>query len=391
MRKFKLPGVQDLTKHQEMALGYPDQGQHLVIGGPGTGKTVVMVMRAIDLQRNGGNYVFLVYNHMLHQASQQMAGEWIESSTWVSWFYKLFYSLTGEYVPEVRSYSPNWGECVRRIEKDRNLLSKVKQRGRNKILLIDEGQDMPPGFYWTLTRFGYENFFIAADQNQQINVDENSSRRDLEDALALDTSDVIELRRNFRNNYAVARLARAFYTGDRASPPPKLPKPKGQLHVPKLYVFKDRKGVKKSISKAIIKLFQQDNRRLIGVFAPNERLRQKYLDKLEKICNSLSGNSPKIYTYSHGMQPNVQFNRGGIVVLNAQSCKGLEFDIVVLVDINGHYVLRENTDEIRKLFYVMVSRARDQVFMIIKDGPNSIQNILPKDQNVLQWDRKTFG
>ena len=391
MRKFKLPGVQDLTKHQEAALGYPDQGQHLVIGGPGTGKTVVMVMRAIDLQRKEGKYIFLVYNHMLHQASQQMAGVHFVSSTYKKWFYRLFYRLTGQYAPQVRDYSPDWKKCVGIVESNKHFLSTVRRLSKDAVLLIDEGQDMPPGFYWALTRFGYENFFIAADQNQQINVDENSSRRDLEDALALDTSDVIELRRNFRNNYAVARLARAFYTGDRASPPPKLPKPKGQLHVPKLYVFKDRKGVKKSISNAIVKLFQQDNRRLIGVFAPNDMLRQKYLNKLEKICNSLGENSPQIYTYRHGMQPNVQFNQGGIVVLNAQSCKGLEFDIVVLVDINGHYVLRENTDEIRKLFYVMVSRARDQVFMIMKDGLNSIQNILPKDQNVLQWDRKTFG
>jgi acyl carrier protein len=42
-----------------------------------------------------------------------------------------------------------------------------------------------------------ENFFVVADQNQQI-TEENSSHDELKDVLGLDSSDVIELKENWR-------------------------------------------------------------------------------------------------------------------------------------------------------------------------------------------------
>jgi hypothetical protein len=38
-REFNLPGIQDLSKEQEDVRARPKQGQHLIIGGPGTGKS----------------------------------------------------------------------------------------------------------------------------------------------------------------------------------------------------------------------------------------------------------------------------------------------------------------------------------------------------------------
>ena len=35
-RRFQLPGIQDLSKEQERVRALPFEGQHLVIGGPGT-------------------------------------------------------------------------------------------------------------------------------------------------------------------------------------------------------------------------------------------------------------------------------------------------------------------------------------------------------------------
>ena len=34
-RKFELPGIQDLTKEQELIRALPKAGQHLIVGGPG--------------------------------------------------------------------------------------------------------------------------------------------------------------------------------------------------------------------------------------------------------------------------------------------------------------------------------------------------------------------
>ncbi len=96
-------------------------------------------------------------------------------------------------------------------------------RPQTPFPVIDEGQDMPLQFYNAPESPGFNRFFIVADQNQQI-TDNNSSRKEIADCLAVEASEVIELRQNYRNSYPVARLAREFYTGDPASPPPDLPK-----------------------------------------------------------------------------------------------------------------------------------------------------------------------
>ncbi len=387
-RKWKLPGVQDLTKDQEAALAYSSKGQHLIIGGPGTGKTVVMVMRAIQLQKKNAEHVFLVYNHMLHQASQQMAGERFESSTYKSWFCRKFWEITGKFVPKQENapsdWPPtDWEACMRETNE---ISTKTTSLNKKEFLIIDEGQDMPPGFYHTLIGLGYENFFIAADQNQQIHANKNSSRQDLEDALAIDTEEVIELKYNFRNNYGIARLARAFYTGDPASPPPELPEHKGSIHAPILYTFEHQQPkIYVKIARSLIRLFLRDPKKLIGVITPKHHVRETYLNALKEATNLHNENSIPIYTYDSKNKQAVRFYQGGIVVLNAQSCKGLEFDTVVLADIDEHFIRPNDQDATKKLFYVMVSRARDNILLLMKrDGSRRIDDLLPKNQEVLQ-------
>ena len=79
------------------------------------------------------------------------------------------------------------------------------------------------------------------------------------------------------------------------------------------------------------------------------------------------------------------FDEGGVLVINAQACKGLEFDTVVLADIDEHYIPRADPDVARRLFYVMVARARERVFMFMKrNDRNEIERILPADPNLLR-------
>ena len=94
---------------------------------------------------------------------------------------------------------------------------------------------------------------------------------------------------------------------------------------------------------------------------------------------------PTIETYHRKNRVEVAFDEGGILVINAQACKGLEFDTAVLADIDEHFVRRSDSDIARRLFYVMVARARERVFMFMKrNGRNDIERILPPDHNVLR-------
>ena len=380
-RKFELPGIQDLSKEQEAARALPKEGQHLIVGGPGTGKSVLALIRARRHQRERGDYLFLVFNHLLNRASDQLFGSGLVGRTWDSWFRGIFRELAGQTVP-VRE--PNSGgyreidwacveEFVRALPDD--------ETSRQPFLVIDEGQDMPPEFYNALVSLGFDRFFVVADQNQQI-TDANSSRKDIADCLGIEATDVIELRQNHRNNYPVARLAREFHTGDPASPPPELPEPAPGA-VPLLYSY-EQSGLS-TVAQGILRLADRDPRKLIGVIAPNNQARERYLEALRSVEVRLDNPRPTIETYHRENRAEVAFDEGGILVINAQACKGLEFDVVVLADIDEHFVRRRDPNDARRLFYVMVARARERVFMFIKrGGRKDILRILPTDRDVLR-------
>lgn len=77
-------------------------------------------------------------------------------------------------------------------------------------------------------------------------------------------------------------------------------------------------------------------------------------------------------------------------MINAQACKGLEFDTVVLADIDQHRMMDTDRDRTRKLFYVMVSRARHRVAMFMnRNGNPAIEAILPKDPSILRCEDVT--
>ena len=380
-RKFELPGIQDLSKEQEAARALCKKGRHLIVGGPGTGKSVLALIRARRHQRDRDDFLFLVFNHLLNRASDQLFGSGLVGRTWDSWFRGIFRKLAGQAVP-VRE--PNDGGFKEidwaRVEEIVNAMPD-DETPRPPFLVIDEGQDMPREFYNALVRLGFDRFFVVADQNQQI-TDANSSRKDIQDCLVIETNKVIELRQNYRNHYQVARLANAFYTGDPASPPPDLPVP-ALGTVPVLYSYEQEKL--DAVAQDILRLADRDPRQLIGVIAPNNRVRERYLDMLRSVEVRLDNPLPTIETYHRENRAEVAFDEGGILVINAQACKGLEFDTVVLADIDEHFVRRSDPDIARRLFYVMVARARERVFMFRKhNGCNDIERILPPDHNVLR-------
>ena len=387
-RKFELPGIQDLSKEQEEARALPKHGpqqeglQHLIIGGPGTGKSVLALLRARRHHRDGDDYLFLVFNHLLNRASGQLFGDGLTSRTWIGWFLSTFEEMTGAPVPRLKSGNDGFREIDwAGADEVIRALPPAKESRESPFLVIDEGQDMPREFYSALVNLDFDRFFVVADQNQQI-TEANSSLKDIADCLAIEAADVIELRHNYRNSYPVARLARAFHTDDPASPPPELPK-SAPGAVPLLYAYEQ--GNLGAVAQGILRLADRDPRKLIGVIAPNNGVRERYLEALRSVEVRLDNPRPTIETYHRENRAEVAFDEGGILVINAQACKGLEFDIVVLADIDEHYFRRRDPDVARRLFYVMVARAKEQVFMFMKRGAHTdVERILPEDRNVLR-------
>lgn len=392
-RSFELPLFNNLNKDQLKAIHLPKDGTHLVIGGPGTGKSVAALLRVREhhAQKKNNDYCFLVYNYLLHEASQQLLGSDLESARWITWVKNLFHEMSNRPVKLLngKSWDIDWRDIEDWIN-DQETLPKP----RFTHLVIDEGQDMPPAFYNTLVNLGIMSFYVVADQNQQI-TNENSSRKELEDALVIDPENVIELKINYRNTYPIARLAREFYTGDPASPPPDLPLKGSSVSTPMLIEYGEANGF--DLQKALERiLIMSDNNptKLIGILTPNSKVRSSYVFLLREISKQISlDHEPRIVTYApsgngRGIE-DCSFAEGGIFVINAQSCKGLEFETVFIVDINDFPYWQAIEDEQKRLFYVMIARAREKVFILKKEGSCKIEAILPQDTSILErWPKR---
>jgi DNA helicase II / ATP-dependent DNA helicase PcrA len=381
-RNFELPGIHELSKEQEAARMLKNEGRHLIIGGPGTGKSVVALMRARRHHRAKEDYVFLVYNRLLHQASRRLFGEKLASQTWKSWFGGKFREMTGQALTLLPSEQQgDW----RDIDWDRVLGLVRPAKGDLPFLIIDEGQDMPPEFYKALIGLGFRDIYVVADQNQAIVEGQNSSRQDIEDALVIAPNNVLELRTNYRNSYTTARLAREFYTGDPASPAPELPSNQRSAKRPVLVEYGTGKKLHfQAIVRRILKTADRGPSKLIGVICPNNQVRERYIKALNSAKPQLDNGKPHIQTYKSGDRAELSFDKGGIMVINAQSCKGLEFDTVLLADIDQHWCRAENMEEQKRLFYVMVARAKERVVILRnadKDCP--VEPILPTNPEIL--------
>lgn len=385
-RTHSLPRVDQLTKDQEEARALPMRDQHLVVGGPGTGKSVVALMRAQRLARNEKDYLFLVYNWLLNWAGGQLVND-LKKATWDSWFRGVYNQHTGEQIPCIEPKTPggyrpiDWAQTLKKCKEfsssDRDLT----------FLVIDEGQDMPPAFYQSLFELGFENFYVVADQNQRI-TEVNSSRKDLVEQLLIKHEDVLELNTNFRNSYSTAALARHFCPNDPASPKPDLPEQNDSVEAPIFFEYENTQL--DAVFRRILKLVDRDPRTLVGVITPNDTVRVNYVNRLTSVTVSLDNPRCLVQTYSSGQREEVRFDQGGVIVINQQSCKGLEFDFVVLPDIDQYWQDENDPDDLKRRFYVMVSRAKRRVIMLrekLKTG--AIDDILPKDERLLQrWPKE---
>jgi DNA helicase-2/ATP-dependent DNA helicase PcrA len=257
------------------------------------------------------------------------------------------------------------------------------------FLIIDEGQDMPKPFYHALEELGFEHFFVVADQNQQI-TEQHSTVKEIANALAKDPKDRIELEENYRNSYPVARLALAFCVDDPASPCTKLPSPERSATTPILADYGP--GCQWDFDEVVVRILKaadRDPAQLFGIITPDNEARVRWLNALRSKPVVLDHGRPRIVTYAAGDdQGDHRFAEGGLFVINAQSVKGLEFDFVILADIDRFRCRPEDKnqmDDMRRRFYVMVSRARERLVMLRQSGsPCPVEAILPTDPDVLR-------
>ncbi|MEU2398384.1 AAA family ATPase [Streptomyces pseudogriseolus] len=332
----------DLAPAQRYALdGLPFDGNHLVSGPPGSGKSVLVAQRAVTLALTGTPVVVLTYSNLLRQSLKASvhalgpADRSIRVMTAHRWLTE-WYGAT----PPGNGGWYDWEALWNRAAE--------ASPTTGPVLVVDEGQDLPPEFY-LLCRMIKARMTVFADECQRL-TDTNSTLDEISRNLGRHTRH--ELDGNHRNTDQIAEFAAQFHTGKAT---PALPGRQGPA--PRLHRFHER-----GAADLLILLAQSQPRKTIGVIAATKHMQFSLLGSIQ---NRAPRVKPQLYTSeSRGnLYRNLDLARPGIVIVHRASAKGLSFDIVVIPDTHQDAATDPTSAGLRMSYYVMATRARHELHL----------------------------
>jgi DNA helicase IV len=378
-----LPSESALSREQKEVISAPSEGTILVVGPPGSGKTVVAIVRTRALAKQRQEVESVVYNNVLTSYTGN-------ESTFHSWLANWWRRSTGTQMPLVAP-DENGGfwrspDYVRAAELATGTSrEKIRERGHWQHLIIDEAQDFPPEAHSLLSTIQLRVFSnlsdderpsicVLADENQRIGTQHSTLKEIREAHVLLTRDDEYRLTKNYRNTRQIAEFAAHFCVGLETGIP-ELPTSVGDR--PKVFVAKLDDSVDRIVNYARAHPNEE-----IGVLVYYKKTAKRIYNKLR---HRLEEDDTHVQTYlggspEHGDASKLKFDTPGVItVLCFASAKGLEFDTVFLPELQTVRLEGIERDHVRMNLYVMCSRARRQLWLTVDDstGTHPIWRLLP--------------
>jgi DNA helicase IV len=343
----RLPAFEDLSKEQDLVYNLALDGNYLVSGPPGTGKSVMALYRAQVLTFDDREPAVLMYSRVLQQYTEQAANEVAVTgfvTTFHRWFWGFWRTHYGSSPPTVpgNSYVVDWEDVALRF------MTEPPELGGLADLIVDEGQDLSLGFF-RIVSFVASNITVFADENQQL-FDNNTTLREIEAGIG--AQDHLVVRRNYRNTAEIAAVAAKYYSGT----PTGIPDPPDRHgDIPTLRQYESFGDFVDFIARYV----KARTNLTVGIACPNQRIqRRAYRELAERklpipIQQYLSGNPE---------HRELDFESAAVTLVHYKSLKGLEFDTLFVPE------LQQLTTDVtsaatRMMFYVVMSRARDELHL----------------------------
>jgi len=367
----------------------------MISGPPGTGKTVIALYRAqkILIEKADAQVRFIMFNHTLEKyckncvetvrsqvqkQTERNIGERFIVSSYHSWLYGWMQRCSRAGVcPNKKLWEPQpYNYNFDRIYED---IYDCVARGKKKqipgwgYLIVDEGQDFKPGLYDLIGLMKNENllveFLVMGDENQQLNVKDNSTLQEMSEGVFGDYVQPDEerhhlLKTNFRNSVQIAKATEKCFTGLDTGKPD-LPPATNQGDVPKYHECHSESSAEDKLIEITKGIALVANQKTIGVVV--EGVENGQLDRVfESLKGFLGENRVSYYHRLDNWEANnrllekLEFDKAGsVVVLTDQSVKGLEFDVVVCSRFG-----KVEEDGYKKNSYVVFSRAREELHIV---------------------------
>ncbi|SFD20948.1 UvrD-like helicase C-terminal domain-containing protein [Algibacter lectus] len=319
---FTLPRFNDLNDNQKLALGEIDAIS--LSGGPGTGKTVVSLLRHINNYKKNPPVKSLL----------------------------LTYTKTLEHylINTANSRNNNAGKNIDRTQ--RWIFSKAKTNFEE--IIIDEAQDVPIDYYETINKYAGRVSFGADDAQSLYQGTCNTSELN---KLFSENEDY-ELEKNYRNSREILEFTISVF--------------------PNIYISRNalnsagmtgRKpfcielgwdNFDDSVVNNIIDISQEfnDASHNIGVLVAGDKQVDKYFDILTKRikCSKYHSKMPGFNTLER------------LHITTFKSSKGLEFDTVIIPSFDSYsWFIKESDNFSENDFYVAITRAKLNLYLLCKN------------------------
>ncbi len=391
---FRLPLDNLLTDAQRIALAY--ETSIVISGGPGSGKTVVTIYRFLIPVKNNQDAMLFTYNRtllasikgLLRAKSEEIFGELNEDA------------INNVIANNVASFSKYYGGIVYNEEISVNETFTNKINSRNGIkyteLFFDEAQDLTPAIF--------SKAFVLADkvscgadnaQNLQGNFPPDEAVEIILNKLNnQQPTELQQLEANFRNTKEIFEFARGFVPDDENVQNIDTT----ELDNGEIPEILDNLGKDAQLSKIkeIIEANPTSNIGILVNFKNQVTDIKNYLESQSYSCKADAPDNLSFSYYFNGMpyqEEEVMFNKMKTpFIVTYDSCKGLEFDIVIMPFFNdaanalnnqrrrraadGGWIYENNIDGSPKMwatpnhYYVGATRARTQLFVLCYDRPS---------------------
>ncbi len=222
-------------------------------------------------------------------------------------------------------------------------------------LVVDEGQDLPAGFFEYAARHVSRMMTVFADDDQAVG-DRRTTLEQIKKAAGL--PDPIILTRNHRNTPEIARLAEHFHDG-RLPVATVLRPPSGQP--PRLVRSRDLESTAVFVSN-----WSKTRGGSVGVIVNRNPTGSDLCSRLSRILPSNS--RVDMYESRRENDAWIDLLAPGVTILNKESTKGQEFDTVFVLELDDFIPCM--TEAERRAMYMMCTRARDNLFLVY--GPHDL-------------------
>lgn len=221
-------------------------------------------------------------------------------------------------------------------------------RHRVKHLLIDEMQDYTPVQYAVLGRLFTCRKTVLGDATQSVNPYTSATTESIKQSLKSATS--VKLTKSYRSTWEIMQFALAI------SPNPALEAMKRQGQTPRVLVTKTSAQMIKQMCEEV-NAFTESEHHSLAIIAKTT----KFAAKLHKALLAAGLQTRLLDANSTGFST-------GVLVCTAHLAKGLEFDQVIVADVNANNFYTELD---RNLLYVACTRAMHQLTIYSVGQPSA--------------------